>query len=193
MTEENNGYREQYAWKKIPDWDSPHGGHPDHKPHCDHPELKIIVRGQDKYWCPNCDWTFRIIAAAIEPWSWTPASAFFTLGAFVKQKGVEALIQGLLRPFPRRDVNFEELPEGKVHQERHASLPEGVTQEQLESLVGLVEALAEVDVAKLLELPDENERPSDPELLSQQVPGGKTLRDGNRSESESAGGRPSSE
>lgn len=187
MTEEANGYREKHAWKGIPKWDSPHGGNPDYKPSCDHPELRIIVRGQDKYWCPNCDWTFRIIAAALEPWSWTPASAFFTLGAFVKQKGVEALVQGLLRPFPRRDVGFEELENGKVSQERHAALPEGVTEEAIESFVGLVEQLSHVDVGELLELPDEGERSSDNGVLPQPVPGGEVVRDGDGSELESEG------
>ncbi len=88
-----NGDGEIKQWSKIPDWDSPH----DDRQHCDHPTLKLIVRGQNLYLCKECDWTYQIFGAIKKPWSWMPAEIFFTAAAFIQAKGIEAFEEGRKR------------------------------------------------------------------------------------------------
>ncbi len=153
-------------WGSIPEWDSPH----DSRQHCDHPTLKIIVRGQNEYLCKECDWVFQIFGAIKKPWSWTPAEILFKAAAFIKAKGIEAFEEGANRPFPRRDL---ELIDGR--QQRESALPEGVTREQMQGLYRMLEAFGQLDPGELQGLPKETYVESEdarlPEGDSQQVSG----------------------
>ncbi len=159
---------EQWEWKKIPEWDSPHDSS---HAGCDHPTLNIIVRGQNEYLCKECQWTFQIFGALKKPWSWAPAEAMFKLAAFAKHKGIDALVEGLMRPFPRRDV---ERIDGV--QQRQRALPEGMTIEQVTAFQEFLSKLSEVDIAPMLDLPEvkedsESEDARLPKGDSQQVSG----------------------
>ncbi len=148
MAEDNgpNGYREKHAWGGVPDWDSPHVA-----TGCDHPVLRIVVRGQQDYYClpedGGCGWVFQVDGAIRKPISWLPAEGFFALASFVKRFGKEALMEGLMRPFPRRDA---ERIEGR--QTRQTALPESVTEENVNAFIKAIEALGQVDLAELHQL-----------------------------------------
>lgn len=164
---EQNGL-EQWEWKKIPEWDSPHDSS---HAGCDHPTLNIIVRGQNEYLCKECQWVFQIFGALKKPLSWAPAEAMFKLAAFAKYKGIDALVEGLMRPFPRRDM---ERIDGV--QQRQRALPEGVTVEQVVAFQEFIGKLSEVDIAPMLDLPtiedsDAGEDARLPEGDAQQVSG----------------------
>jgi hypothetical protein len=119
--------------------------------------LRIITRGQADYYCRRedggCGWVFEVQGAAKKPISWLPAEAFFKLASFAKHYGMPALIQGLVRPFPRRDMpRLAAGDNGKSNQQRASALPENVTDEMMEHLAGALELLGDVDLASLRQL-----------------------------------------
>lgn len=58
---------------------------------CDHPTLRIVVRGTNKYTCDECNYDFWLPTAVMWPRHWGPIMAAFEIMGFVKQFGSEAL------------------------------------------------------------------------------------------------------
>jgi len=90
---------------------------------------------------------FQVDGAIRKPISWLPAEGFFALASFAKRFGTKALMEGLMRPFPRRDA---ERIEGR--QTRQTALPESLTEENVAAFIKAIDAIGEVDIAELRQL-----------------------------------------
>lgn len=82
---------------------------------CDHPELRLIVRGTPFYRCPECNYAFLMNAAYCWPLHFLPILGGFTIMSFAKEFGVQALQEVLRRPIGQTDGTAHKpvLPEGK--------------------------------------------------------------------------------